>query len=102
MSLKNIPSHRFQEEVLQSKKPVLVDFWADGCGPCKEIFPLLKKFAQEQETIRIVQIDVIQTREIALKYQVLSVPTLILFEKGEITQRIVGADMKAISKIFGR
>ena len=93
----------FQKEVLQSEIPVLVDFWAEGCGPCETVASMLEKLNQEQaasKKISIAKLDVIQNQEIAMQYQVMQVPTLILFDKGEIKQKIVGADTEAISKIF--
>ncbi len=101
--IENITNANFQKKVLQSKISVLVDFWAEGCAPCKEISTMLEKINQEQidsKKICIAKLDVMQNREIALQYKVMQVPTLILFEKGEIKQRIVGADKKTINKIF--
>ena len=101
--IKTITSDSFQKEVLQSEIPVLVDFWAEGCGPCETVASMLEKLNQEQaasKKISIAKLDVIQNQEIAMQYQVMQVPTLILFDKGEIKQKIVGADTEAISKIF--
>ena len=101
--IKTITGDSFQKEVLQSEIPVLVDFWAEGCGPCETVASMLEKLNQEQaasKKISIAKLDVIQNQEIAMQYQVMQVPTLILFDKGEIKQKIVGADTEAISKIF--
>ncbi len=86
----------FQEDVVASNKPVLVDFWATWCGPCKMVAPVLEEIAKDHgDTLTIAKLDVDANPETARAFQVTSIPTLILFQNGEATKRIVGAKSKS-------
>jgi thioredoxin 1 len=86
----------FDEVVNAATEPVVVDFWADWCGPCKTIAPVLEEIAVEQEgKVKITKLNVDENPNIAMKYQVMSIPTLLVFENGEVTKKIVGAKPKA-------
>ncbi|OBI48909.1 thioredoxin [Mycobacterium sp. E796] len=86
----------FSSEVLSSNKPVLVDFWATWCGPCKMVAPVLEEIATERaEQITIAKLDVDANPETARDFQVVSIPTMILFKDGQPVKRIVGAKGKA-------
>jgi thioredoxin 1 len=85
----------FATDVLGSDKPVLVDFWATWCGPCRMVAPVLEEIAGEHEEITIAKLDVDANPTVARDYQVLSIPTLILFKGGEPVKQIVGAKPKA-------
>jgi len=84
----------FDETVQASDKPVLVDFWADWCTPCKMIAPILEELAKEQTAITIAKLDVDANPEIAMRFNVMSIPTLLVIHEGEIKKRIVGAKGK--------
>ena len=85
----------FDEIVNASEKPILVDFWAEWCGPCKMIAPILEEIASEQgEHIQIAKLNVDEAGDIARRFEVMSIPTLIVFDEGVPTKRIVGAKSK--------
>ena len=89
-----ITAANFEEEVLKSDKPVLIDFWADWCGPCKMLSPVIDQIAKENEDIKVGKINVDDEGELAIKYQVASIPTLIAFKNGEIAGRTMGVQGK--------
>ncbi len=82
----------FSAEVLEAESPVLVDFWADWCGPCKMVAPILDKLADEfQGRIKITKLNVDENRQTAGQYGIMSIPTLIIFQNGQIKDQIMGA-----------
>jgi len=85
----------FEDEVISSEKPVLVDFWAVWCGPCKMIAPELKKLSEEKSgELKIGRLNVDDNRDIAIKYGISSIPTLLLFKNGEVVKKLIGAMSK--------
>ncbi len=95
MSAYKITKENFQEEVLNSEKPVLLDFWASWCGPCRMVGPILDEIAEEREDIKVCKINVDEEPELAAKYGIVSIPTLLVMEKGEIRNKSLGARPKA-------
>ena len=87
----DVTDSNFQAEVLEADAPVLVDFWAPWCGPCRVVAPTLEEMAKEQDGLRIAKLNVDDNPATAAKYGVLSIPTLILFKDGQVAKKVVGA-----------
>jgi thioredoxin 1 len=90
-TLNEVTDANFQAEVIESEKPVLVDFWAPWCGPCRVVGPILEEIAQERDDLRVVKLNVDENQETAANYQVLSIPTMILFRNGAVAKKVIGA-----------
>lgn len=93
MALK-ITKENFQDEVLQSSEPVLIDFWAEWCSPCRMLAPIVDEIAEESNGIKIGKINVDEERELALKFSVNSIPMLVLFKDGKSVAQTVGVQSK--------
>ena len=92
MSAKTVSDTDWESEVLQSDTPVLVDFWAEWCGPCRMVGPVVEEIASEQAgALKVVKLNVDDSPETARKYRVMSIPTLMVFDGGDEKKRIVGA-----------
>ena len=95
MAVKHVSGKDFETEVLKSDKKVLVDFYADWCGPCKMMGPVLEEMAAEYDNIDVVKINVDEEQELAIRYKVMSIPALMVFDKGEVVKKSVGLISKA-------
>ena len=94
MSAIHINKENYQNEVVNSEKKVLLDFWAPWCGPCQMVLPIVEEIAAERSDIKVGKINVDENPELAKQFKVMSIPTLVVMEKGEVVKRAVGARSK--------
>ena len=94
MSYINITEQNFHEEVMQSDKPVLIDFWASWCGPCRMIAPIIEQIADERSDIKVGKVNVDDEVGLASQFGIMSIPTLVVIKNGEIVNKIVGVRPK--------
>ena len=95
MSAIQVNKDNFQEVVLNSDKPVLVDFWASWCGPCRMVAPILEEIANERSDVKVCKINVDEEPELASRYNVMSIPTLLVVKEGQVVNQAVGARPKS-------
>ena len=95
MSVLHVDQNNFHQEVFQSEKTVLLDFWASWCGPCRMLAPILEEIAAERSDISVVKVNVDEQPELAAQFQVMSIPSLFVVKNGEIVNRAVGARPKS-------
>jgi thioredoxin 1 len=91
-TVSEVTDNNFQAEVLESDVPVLVDFWAPWCGPCRQVGPVVEEIAKERsEALKVVKLNTDENQQTAISYNVLSIPTLIVFKNGAEAKRVIGA-----------
>src|SRR5699024_9397956 len=95
MAALNITKSNFQEEVMNSDKKVLIDFWASWCGPCRMVSPVIEEIAAERPDIKVCKVNVDEEQELAAAFQVMSIPALVVMENGKVVNQAVGARPKA-------
>ena len=94
MSITTVTTENYQQEVVESEKLVMIDFYADWCGPCRNIAPVVDEIAEERTDIKVCKVNVDDNKEIARKFKVMSIPTLIVLKNGELVKRCVGPENK--------
>ena len=95
MSVLKFTDNNFEEEVLKSDKTVLIDFYADWCGPCKMMSPIIDEIAEENSEVKVGKVNVDDNMEVAEKYQIMSIPTILVVKNGNVTKQFVGVTSKS-------
>ena len=90
-NITDVSDTNFQAEVLENDTPVLVDFWAPWCGPCRLVAPVMEEIANERDDIRVVKVNTDENQQTAAAFEVLSIPTMILFKNGQVAKKVIGA-----------
>lgn len=102
MAVVTITKENFENEVLKSDKPVLLDFWATWCGPCRMVSPIVDEIANERDDIKVGKINVDEQGELSMQFRIVSIPTLIVMKNGEVVNKAVGAmPKKEILNLLG-
>jgi thioredoxin 1 len=98
----HVTTSSFEQEVIQSEKPVIVDFWAEWCGPCHAVAPVLERIAEEHDEVKLVKVNIDDEQQLAMKYGIASIPTIVLFKDGQPAAAAIGAQPKsALERALG-
>jgi thioredoxin 1 len=89
--ISDVTDSSFQAEVLESDQPVIVDFWAPWCGPCRMVAPVLEEIAGERADVKVVKLNIDENQQTAANFEVLSIPTIMLFRHGQVAKKVIGA-----------
>ena len=95
MAITVVTADNFEKEVLLAASTVLVDFWADWCGPCRMVSPIIDQIAEERPDVKVCKVNIDEQPDLAARYQVMSIPSLLVFRQGQVSQTAVGARPKA-------
>lgn len=95
MEILKVTSENFEEEVLKNEGTVLIDFYADWCGPCKMMAPVVEKIAEENPNLKVVKVNIDEEEALAIQYRVMSIPTFVILKNGEVVNKVVGAMAKS-------
>ena len=95
MSAINISKNDFHEEVMNSDKPVLLDFWAPWCGPCRMVVPIVEEIAKERSDIKVVKVNIDEEEDLAREFKIMTIPTLMVIKDGQVVKRSSGAKRKS-------
>lgn len=90
----NITKDSFEQEVIKSDKPVMIDFWASWCGPCRMVAPIMEDLAEENNNVKICKVNVDEQGELAAQFRIMSIPTIMVFKNGENVEKVIGARSK--------
>ena len=96
MSIITLTAENFDKEVINSPVPVLVDFWAAWCGPCRMLSPIVDEIAEEVSGIKVAKVNIDEQPDIARRYRIMSIPTLMLFKNGEVAEKLIGVQPKGL------
>ncbi len=94
MGAKHITTNEFEQEVIQSEIPVLVDFWAPWCGPCRMLLPTIEELAGELEDVKVCKVNIDEEGDLAQQYRIMTIPSLLVFKKGELVSKSIGVKPK--------
>ena len=96
MSIITLTAENYDKEVINSPVPVLVDFWAAWCGPCRMLSPIVDEIAEEVSGIKVAKVNIDEQPDIARRYRIMSIPTLMLFKNGEVAEKLIGVQPKGL------